>query len=355
MATPNDDIVYGSDETFQHICDLCAEDQKHVEAKVICRVCQQYMCDSCHQRLHTKIKANKDHFVVTGNELTSQYHDDTLHEDGVVNKEGTCQRRDKSIRYIEDFDAGSIDVCAMVVLPSGHLVLCDHYNQQAVLYSLYFKAMSTVKLSSRPWDMAMLSPKSFIVSLLNDTSFQSIRLQRGYMLKLADKIQTNNPIARILKYKDGMIVLTEDARNHYFSESDNHGLIKRHIRQEPKSSGRHSMVYFMALSQDNKVLYVTDLHKGCYGFTMIGDVVFRYRSTEMTDYVGVATDMDAIYLSGPETGELVMLDEKGKKIKGLPMTEGFKPGLMTFDVVNMRLFIKEFFGSRIRVLTLAVS
>ena len=65
--------------------------------------------------------------------------------------------------------------------------------------------------------------------------------------------------------------------------------------------------------------------------------------------------MDAIYLSGPETGELVMLDEKGKKIKGLPMTEGFKPGLMTFDVDNMRLFIKEFFGSRIRVLTLAVS
>ena len=175
------------------------------------------------------------------------------------------------------------------------------------------------------------------------------------MLKLADKIQTNNPIARILKYKDGMIVLTDDAQNRYFFESDNRGLIKRHIRQEPKSSGRFSRVHEMALSQDNSVLYVTNLHQGCYGLTMIGDVVFRYRSTEMTEYVGVATDMDAIYLSSPETGELALLDEKGKKIKALPMTEGFKPGLMTFDVDNMRLFIKEFRGSRIRFFTLAVS
>ena len=128
MATPNDDIVYGSDETFQHICNLCAEDQNHVEAKAFCSVCQQYMCDRC-QRLHARIKTTKDHLIVTGNELTTQdhsvvttqAHDDTLHKGGVVSKGGTGQRRDKSIIYTEDFDAGSTGVCAMEVLPSGHL------------------------------------------------------------------------------------------------------------------------------------------------------------------------------------------------------------------------------------------
>ena len=374
MATPNDDIVYGSDETFQHICDLCVEDEKHLEAKAFCSVCHQYMCDSC-QRLHARIKATKDHLVVTGNELTTQNqtavtgnelatqdhtavttqaHDDTLHEGGVVNKGGTGQRRDKSIIYTEDFDVGSTGVCAMEVLPCGYLVLCDHNNQQVVLYNSCFEAISSLKLSEQPWGMAMLSPKDFVVSLLKVTSLQNIRLESGYTLKLADKIQTNCPISRILKYKDGMIVLMEDARYYYFCESDNLGRIKRSIRKERKSSGRLKMVYFMALSQDNTVLYVTDLHKGCYGFTMIGGVVFRHRSAELTHYVGVATDTDVVYLSSPEIGELALLDNKGKKIKCMPMTEGFKPGLMAYDLVNMRLFIKEYLGSRIRVLNLAV-
>lgn len=60
--------VHESDEYFQHVCDICIEDDRRLEANAFCAECLQYLCSACH-KTHTRVSATKHHKLLTGKDL----------------------------------------------------------------------------------------------------------------------------------------------------------------------------------------------------------------------------------------------------------------------------------------------
>ena len=336
MATENNDVAYGSDETYEHTCDICREDQISVEAKAFCKVCRQYLCNACH-RSHSRIQATRDHGILTGSDLPNsrevQFDEPKSDRESdelptyTQGNEAPTSGYDRSICQVinqEEFDSGSSQVSSIEILRSGHFLLCSHVPPKIVLFNPHYTASFQVDLSSLPWSMTISSPLDAVVSLPNESCLQYVKIENLQSLKLAEKIQTKIMFRKLLKFKQDMIALSEDSKAYYFCVIDKEGHVKRHIRQEPKGSGMLKLVYFMALSPDSNAIYVTDFYNGCYGITLSGDVIFKYRSKSMNDYVGVATDLEGfIYLSGPGTGNIEMINTKGKKLKDFNMIKEF--------------------------------
>ena len=328
--------------------------------------------------MHNKERQSIEHVVRGGdrqkladNELRS--YGETLNKTHTKSDPGfqLSERKEckaKDVANVEVFDTGSVEVCGIEIARNGYLLICNHGNRTVSLFDTQFKELSKVRLSSAPWSIALLSPMDQSNNLLgngyrvsNDAllSFpdkcrpQHVKIENTNTLTLGKLFQTSVGFIRIIRYNDGLIALSEDDQFHTFSVVDRRGNIKQTIRKEMKGRGMFNTAYFMALSKEN-ILYVTDLYNGCFGFSMAGDVVFTFRGESINDYVGVATDTDGfVYISGPDTNTIVMVNSGGKKVKDLVKIDGMKPGLITYDSLQNKLFVKEFFGSRIFVFTLA--
>lgn len=58
--SPGQGDVGGSEETFDKMCQVCLEDEKHVEAFMFCEECEEYLCEHC-VTMHRGVRLTKKH------------------------------------------------------------------------------------------------------------------------------------------------------------------------------------------------------------------------------------------------------------------------------------------------------
>ena len=58
-------MYLGSDETYLHVCDICSEDDRNVEAVSLCSICDQYFCATC-KTMHGRSNATRTRSCYSG-------------------------------------------------------------------------------------------------------------------------------------------------------------------------------------------------------------------------------------------------------------------------------------------------
>ena len=62
------------------------------------------------------------------------------------------------------------------ILPSGEIIMCDCYNHKIKLLDIHSKLKSSIKLSSGPWNVALVSNDEVVCTLRDEQSLQFISL-----------------------------------------------------------------------------------------------------------------------------------------------------------------------------------
>lgn len=98
---------FESDEYPQRVCDLCLQDEQHVEATAFCTVCLQCLCNTCHKS-HSRIQTTKQHKLLIGKDMPEK-------ELGAHVKPKCKQHLDKILEYFcKDHKALCCSTCQML-------------------------------------------------------------------------------------------------------------------------------------------------------------------------------------------------------------------------------------------------
>ena len=356
------------DEASDQICDLCIEDEHYITAKVFCKECEQRLCERCH-KTHQRGKITRAHESITlldknddktylkqvtkDNKLVSKYEgSDNVRTD----TKGTSQEvkmndrhafREKVAVHIGQIhvtvitDEDTAIVCALEVLDEERFVVCDSANNKIKMFHIEDKLLSEVALTSKPGGLVMLTATDILVSLPLEQCLQMAKTDSRNQLIMKSKANTSKRYYRLIKYQENVIVHAEDDSQKFIFVMDKNGKEVRRIITDTKGRDAvFSVVRFICISTDDNVLYVTDSKRGCIGLSMTGDVLFAYKETKTKEHWGVCTDKNGcVYLSCPDTDKIVMLNNKGEKIKDLLQKKGMDPGFMSFSKLSDSLFV----------------
>ena len=265
----------------------------------------------------------------------------------------------RSVQYYAQFDMAASHssseppaVVAMEVTADGGLLVCDKSSMKVILFDDYYRTVSEVRLTSEPYGMIHLSTGQILVSLPDLQCLQSLKVNKRSKLLLKGRIQTEVKCDRLIHYETNLIVSAHDDKSITFNIMNTDGQVLRCVRNEPIfPEGMFNRLGFIALSPDNCVLYVTEMCNGCIGLSVTtGEVLFVYRESKTKFLFGVCTDSAGyVYLTCTDMDRIVMINNKGKKVKQLATLKDTSPGYMTYSKRHKKLFIKTVYTNKILV------
>lgn len=234
-------------------------------------------------------------------------------------------------------------VCAMEVMREGRLLVCDNANKKIKLLDDDSEILHEVVLTSEPHGMAALSPSFAMISLPGEKSLLSIKIKSDHTISLLDKIKTKHRCNKIIKYQDNMIAHAYDDTHRFFSVLDHDGSEIHCILKEPREmNGIFHKIRFLAISPDDKILYVTDELHGCIGVSMKGEIVFREAVHRTPNQWGITTDsFGYLFIACYDLNKVVIIDHSGAELKDVISLRGLKPCGISFNKMDRKLFVKK--------------
>ena len=364
LNTTNPECEHNETDTYSDSihCDLCIQ----TEAENFCLNCKQYLCSRC-QTTHQRGTTTKDHKIVGVEDVFSASIDKPQSE---FDKKGNKTEAEASevevhggdAMYEEQIDISTAAekvktiVSAIEVTEDGGLIVCDMSNQKVKLFDNEHELLSEVSLTSRPMGMVMLSSTDLAVSLPEEKCLQNLKLKKGCLLALERKVKTKLKCFRLLRYNDQILAYAQDDLYRFFNIMDTEGNNVRCIMNEPKDSGGvFTNVFHMGLSINNGLIYVTDGKKGCVGLSLNGNMEFTYKEpmTATKMHHGIcAGPGNSAYLACNDSDKVVVIDNKGKKVKDLICVKGMKPAYLAYSKAQSKLYVKR--GGTNKVLVYAI-
>ena len=154
-----------------HLCGPCSMDGVDKYANHYCWDCRQNICGTC-KDYHRKFAGTKDHIIVPVNKglatVSGKLGNMNISSDNAATKAVLldCKVQSRSqvnVKACDDTETPFITGCT--VMTNGDIVLCDYTNDKIKLLNSSGVLTRIVKLSSYPWDVSVLDPKSVIVTL----------------------------------------------------------------------------------------------------------------------------------------------------------------------------------------------
>ena len=234
-------------------------------------------------------------------------------------------------------------ISAMEIMREGHLLVCDNANKRIKLLDDDSEILSELPLTSEPRGMVAISASNALISLPSEKSLISFKVKSDHTLVALNKITTKFRCNKLVKYGDDIIAHAYDDNARFLNIMDKEGNVLHCIMKESRgSNGIFGRIRFMALSTDNKILYVTDELQGCVGISMNGEIVFRVKRNGTPNYWGVDTDsVGVLYIACYDTDKVIALRDNGKTVQEVVSKEGLKPCAIFYDDVDQKLYLKK--------------
>ena len=344
-------------------CELCDQ----ANADMFCLECKQYLCPGC-QKIHLRGTITKEHKVVRAEDLFSVPEEKQVVNQTEANNEKKESRSRKvkvkggQATYVEQIDiAMPTDkrkpiVSAMEVTEDGGLIVCDSGNQKIKLFDSNYAALSELDLTAKPMGMVLVSSSDLIVSLPDEQCLQKVKIKKGCLLTLENKVKTKLNCYRLLRNQDHILAYAHDDLYRFFNIMDTDGNTIRCIMNEPRDSGNEPIfknVFYMCLGTDNKNIYATDEQQGCVGISLNGKVDFTYKDVQTKSHHGVCGGADnSVYLACNDSDKIVAIDKKGQKLKDLISVKGIKPAYLFYNKIGKKLFVKRGGTSKVLIYTI---
>ena len=233
------------DETKDKCCDICFEnDRLNVKAASFCDDCVQFMCTKCN-RIHERLNAARGHVVKIGRNMPRSQADKPHCSTGSVEDvsksisspetvsstqlphtgpaenfpaaAGKSQSAGQSValtqlkgrklkRYNVELsdDRKECNITGMAITNEGRRLLVDYHNDKVKLFSRDMKLLSSLSLSDRPCDIAVISDKEAVVT----TDNRSLVLLgiSGSKMSINDTTRVSYDVWGISKYGEKLAV-----------------------------------------------------------------------------------------------------------------------------------------------------
>ena len=156
--------------------------------------------------------------------------------------------------------------------------------------------------------------------------WENVKIKSSHTIVLGKKLKTKKKCEKLLKYKEHFLVTEYDDVYFCISVMNSDGKLIQSLYNEPvilrsQNEPRQAMAIFesyyeIALSPDNKTVYITNKEDGCIGLSLTGEVIFKYKEPGEGSHYGVCSDPEGyIFVACYDSDKIIMLDKGGKKIK----------------------------------------
>jgi len=166
-------------------------------------------------------------------------------------------QRQADIPVKESSDKTSPYLTGMVLVPDKKMVLCDFHNYSVKLVNLESGCLvSSLRLSSQPWDVCAIPGQQVAVTLPCEGMIQVISTHG--QLTLTSRIKTRNDCRGIRYWQDTLIVTFSEGS---VNVMDMKGNVVREL--DNTNAGYQLFQHPLYVSVDNKgsALYVSDVNK----------------------------------------------------------------------------------------------
>ena len=326
------------------LCDLCIHDET-VEATAFCCDCEQYLCTTC-QRVHQRGTTTKKHAVVQGRTNLPKANEKKLKKPPDVMDTPNVSS-DINAVYLEQIAVGSETdqyyafLLARETMIDGSMLVCDSDNRKLKYYDANGDFLNEIGLSCEPYGMAKISSTEVIVTQPEEFHLQIVQITSASQLAFGKRLKTKLKCEKILRYHDTFLAVASDDMYCCISRMDSNGKILQSLYSEPMQSLHiFESYYAIALSPDQKILYVANMKKGLLGISLKGENVLNYQEPGEEKHYGVTTDSEGnIYVACFDHDKIVMVNKNGGKVKDLVSLKDLQPNYVEYNVIENKLYV----------------
>ena len=180
-------------------------------------------------------------------------------------------------------------------------------------------------------------------SCLQKIRVKSRRVKSGSKISLEGKMTTTLKCEKIMAFHGNFIVTAYDDMYFCLSVIDKMGKVIRSIYDEPKKSlDIFKNYYEMAVSPDEKTVFITNKKLGCVGISINGSVLFKYKERGEANHYGISADPSGmVYVACCDTDKVVAISKTGKKVQDIVTLKDLKPSFVVYKDFGRKLFVGQ--------------
>ena len=186
------------------------------------------------------------------------------------------------------------EISSYEVLPDERQLLADKWNSKLKVYDSNNQFLSELVLPGHPFCIALLNGTEAIVSLPNIDSLQCVDIGKVPVLLGTKKVHYK-PFA-LLKYGKYLVATVLHCFDWSVELIDQNGNIKRTLYRENDDLDVFGAPYHIAISSDQRTVYISDMDTGCIGLSLDGNIIFQYESRNATVYTGLALSRKSLFI-----------------------------------------------------------
>ena len=258
-------------------------------------------------------------------------------------------------RYCDDNEDCNCWFTGAKFLSDGRILLADRTNRKLKLFSSSFNAESELLLSSKPWDVTVISDKEVAVSLPAESQIQFVSVSQTNMAATR-AFYTDEPCFGI-HYVDGKIMgVTYDGDPPNLKIMSVEGQELTYASVDEDGFTLFSKPVYVASNANGSEIFVVDERLGCVvNLTEKGERHFTYAAMDLGHAAGIATDNEGnIYICGNTSNTVHVLSPEGNRIKVLVTGEDISyPRAIAFEPKEQRLLVTQGDKDIVKVYSLA--
>ena len=233
---------------------------------------------------------------------------------------------------------GNSDIVRYGVLTDGRQLLLDNGSRKLQMFDAANSLLAELTLPVTPLGLAVMSDTECLISISHQRQLFSITICES--LTISDTKTTHQSIGPMIKCGDNVIAVILTGSQFSISLINRQGRIQRPIITDDGSLFEWPV--FLALSADEKTVYVLDRVKGCIALALDGRKapLFHYEDSDSLGYAGLAVGQNCIYIGVEykQTKDIIirLLDCSGALLKDINCGNSYplradKNKLVTFN------------------------
>jgi len=155
-------------------------------------------------------------------------------------------------------DEFNCSLTGMALVEHNRIILCDNNNQSVkILDLLSCRRISTVRVSSKPYDVCAIPKQQFAISLPNEGKIQMIKIQGS--LALTTSFKTRNNCRGIRNVRNTLVVTYWDGNGLEILDLD--GQVLKQIQSDENGQPLILTPFYVAVDRLGRNIYVSDHHR----------------------------------------------------------------------------------------------
>ena len=242
-----------------------------------------------------------------------------------------------------------------VFMPDGRILLADRTNRKLKMFTDNFRPITDTSLSSRPWDVTLVSEKEVAITLPAECRIQFISVGDSSLI-VTRVISTDEPCFGLHYTKGKIFTVTYDGNPPNLKVLSPEGQELTYVCVDDDGFPLFAKPVYVTCNSDGSQIYVSDERLGCIvNLRECGELNYTYSAMDLGHIAGMALDNEGnIYASGNTSNCVHVLSPNGEYVRVLVTGEDVTfPRALAFHPRGKMLLVTQGDQDIVKVYSLA--